>query len=158
MKLSTDLLKTLALKQHLGQPYFIVESNIGETIALEGDENKVREQYLLVFPEGSEENEDYETFESWAIENCISIEPYENENYLVLDDYEADEAWDKELDYYIDECILCELPEQYRNYFNSEAWKNDARQDGRGHCLASYDGKENEETVNGETFYIYRIN
>jgi hypothetical protein len=30
--------------------------------------------------------------------------------------------------------------------------------DGRGHFLSSYDGDENEETVNGQTFYIYRTN
>jgi hypothetical protein len=30
--------------------------------------------------------------------------------------------------------------------------------DGRGHFLSSYDGNENEETVNGTTFYIYRQN
>ena len=29
--------------------------------------------------------------------------------------------------------------------------------DGRG-CLATYDGSENEEKVNGEWFYIYRTN
>jgi len=30
--------------------------------------------------------------------------------------------------------------------------------DGRGHFMSSYDGEENEETVEGETFYIYRQN
>lgn len=30
--------------------------------------------------------------------------------------------------------------------------------DGRGHFLNTYDGNENEETVNGETFFIYRMN
>jgi hypothetical protein len=30
--------------------------------------------------------------------------------------------------------------------------------DGRGHFLSSYDGEENEETVDGTTFYIYRTN
>jgi len=30
--------------------------------------------------------------------------------------------------------------------------------DGRGHFMSSYDGNENEETVNGITYYIYRIN
>lgn len=30
--------------------------------------------------------------------------------------------------------------------------------DGRGHFLSGYDGEENEETVNGETFCIYRTN
>ena len=39
-----------------------------------------------------------------------------------------------------------------------DAWKRDARMDGRGHSLSSYDGHENEETVEGTTFYIYRIN
>lgn len=30
-------------------------------------------------------------------------------------------------------------------------------EDGRGHFMSSYDGNENEETVNGTTFYIYRL-
>ena len=30
--------------------------------------------------------------------------------------------------------------------------------DGRGHFMSSYDGNENEETVEGQTFYIYRMN
>lgn len=30
--------------------------------------------------------------------------------------------------------------------------------DGRGHFLSSYDGEENEQDVEGETFYIYRTN
>jgi hypothetical protein len=32
------------------------------------------------------------------------------------------------------------------------------RADGRGHFMSSYDGNENEEEVNGTTYYIYRIN
>ena len=30
--------------------------------------------------------------------------------------------------------------------------------DGRGHFMSSYDGCENEETINGTTYYIYRQN
>lgn len=30
--------------------------------------------------------------------------------------------------------------------------------DGRGHFISMYDGKENEEEVNGITYYIYRTN
>jgi len=82
---------------------------------------------------------------------------------LVLDDGEADEAWDEYLDNYIEECILRELPKQYRNYFDNDRWKEDARQDGRGNCLSGYNGNEYKETVNDEdgdlhTFYIYRQN
>ena len=31
-------------------------------------------------------------------------------------------------------------------------------EDGRGHFISIYDGRENEEKVNGVTYYIYRIN
>ena len=80
----------------------------------------------------------------------------DDENYLVLTDSEAEDLWDAELDAYIDECIIDQLPADLARYFDCEAWKRDARFDGRGHCLAHYDGDENEETVDGETFYIYR--
>ena len=30
--------------------------------------------------------------------------------------------------------------------------------DGRGHFLATYDGNENEQEFNGQTYYIYRTN
>jgi hypothetical protein len=44
-------------------------------------------------------------------------------------DSEADERREQDLDNYIDDCILYQLPEQYRNYFDSESWKYDARMD-----------------------------
>ena len=48
--------------------------------------------------------------------------------------------------------------EQPRNYFDEEAWKSDARMDGRGHIISRYDGCENEEKVNGTWYYIFRQN
>lgn len=30
--------------------------------------------------------------------------------------------------------------------------------DGRGHIISSYDGTEYDETVEGTTYYIYRVN
>jgi len=83
---------------------------------------------------------------------------YGSEEYMVLTDSEADDAWNESLDNYIDECILPEIPETYRNYFDSDAWKRDAKYDGRGHTLSSYDGEEHEENIAGEWFYIYRVN
>lgn len=81
-----------------------------------------------------------------------------NKEYLVVTDDEADDLWDEDLENYIDECILHELPECYRNYFDREGWKSDARFDGRGHCLNHYDGNEESETVDGVEYYIYRQN
>jgi hypothetical protein len=83
--------------------------------------------------------------------------------YAVLTDTEADDWWNQELENYVDECILPELPEQYRGYFDSEGWKDAARHDGRGHSIASYDGEEHSIVVEYEDglctqeFFIYRL-
>ena len=81
---------------------------------------------------------------------------YYNESYTVVTDEEADDLWEQELDNYIEECVMPEIPEHLRDYFNEDAWKDDARVDGRGHAISRYDGYEYEETVNGTTYYIYR--
>lgn len=39
-----------------------------------------------------------------------------------------------------------------------DTWKYDAKMDGRGHSLATYDGHECVEHVNSTYYYIYRIN
>lgn len=83
---------------------------------------------------------------------------HDGAEYLVVTDSEADDMWEESLDNYIDECILPELPEWVQNYFDDEGWKSDARHDGRGNSLSSYDGFENEENFEGTTYYIYRMN
>ena len=82
----------------------------------------------------------------------------EGGEYLVVTDEEADELWEESLDSYLEDCIYPELQGNLQIYFDDEAWKVDARYDGRGHSLSSYDGHENYETVKEETFYIYRTN
>lgn len=90
--------------------------------------------------------------------NTYTVESEPGE-YMVLTDAEADERWDEYLENYIDECILPQiLPEDLRSYFDHEAWKRDAKFDGRGHCLSSYDGNEHEVKIDDEWFYIYRTN
>jgi len=83
---------------------------------------------------------------------------YGNQEYLVMTDCEANILYDECLSNYIEECILPELPKGYRKYFDNDAWKEDVAIDGREHWLASYDGREYCKEVNGETYYIYRIN
>jgi len=147
--MTTEILKQLAFMQYNGEDFFICDD-----IAYIGNEQEANEAF--------NESDDL-TFEEWVNLNYEQVEAFDNDNYLVLDDGEADEAWDEYLDNYIEECILHELPEQYRNYFDNDRWKEDARQDGRGHCLSGYNGNEYKETVNDEdgdlhTFYIYRQN
>ena len=67
---------------------------------------------------------------------------------------EADDAWEESLDNYIDECILPEMPKFTQFYFDDEKWKNDARMDGRGHSLSSYDGCE----IDVADLVMFRIN
>jgi len=74
--------------------------------------------------------------------------------FLVVTDEEAEKYWDDELNNYIEECL--DIPDIVRNYFDEEAWKRDARFDGRGHSLGSYDGNEYAEEVGGVVYYIYR--
>lgn len=98
-----------------------------------------------------------------CIEDSIGTLGYDNctfetddGEYLVLTEEEAEDRWEESLDSYIEECL--EIPEHIRNYFDEDAWKADARMDGRGHSLSSYDGVEYTETVDDIEFYIFRTN
>jgi hypothetical protein len=77
-------------------------------------------------------------------------------DYTAGTDEEMDEVWDAELENYIEECILPDVPKNVRNYFDNEAWKRDARFDGRGHALNRYNGGEEEARVNNTYYYAYR--
>lgn len=101
----------------------------------------------------------------WLV--CSSLDPefydacvYEVEGgeVLVVTESERDERWDENLESYIDECILPELPEMAQQYFDYEKWKRDARFDGAGHCLSHYDGVEHEYKFGEHWIYIYRQN
>ena len=79
-------------------------------------------------------------------------------DYLVLTDSEADAAFEEALDSVLDDVILPDLDEALQCYFDRDAWKRDASYDGRGHHLSPYDGCEEEVTINGVDYYIYRTN
>ena len=72
----------------------------------------------------------------------LTVYSYGREEYAVGTDEEADEAWDQSLD----------------SYFDEEMWKRDAKMDGRGHSLSSYDGNEEEVEVDGVLYSIFRVN
>lgn len=113
-----------------------------DSILNDVDEDEERILALMEFT-----NENYD-----EAEKCI------DNSYLVLLDNEADDRYEEYLDSYIEDCILPDLNDSYRLYFDEEAWKKDARVEGsRGNSLATYDGEEHEETINGTTYYIYRV-
>jgi hypothetical protein len=159
-ELTLNTLRRLALMQHLGEDFFILDG-----IAYEGDINEATQDF-----DTANQEDDSLTFADYCADNFTEVDELEEDDYsidyLVLTDSEADEKWEESLDSYIEECITPEIDKlsegagnlSYYITFDEETWKRDARMDGRGHSLSSYDGCENEETVEGETFYIYRTN
>jgi hypothetical protein len=152
--------KAIALLQHLETDFFVVETE--ETVYIyEGTEEEAREQFINNI-EVTEEVDTEINFQIFCSNNFTEIEEYSSDNYnndyLVLTDSEADDKWEESLNNYLEECIYPELIGNLSNYFDDEKWKKDARYDGRGHSLATYDGNEYEESVNGTTYYIFRIN
>ena len=79
---------------------------------------------------------------------------YGKNQYLVVDDDEAENLWIEDLENYIEECVICEIPENYKQYFNNDKFIEDCKIDGRANSLNRYDGTEEE--ING--FFIYRQN
>ena len=135
--------RVIALAQHL-------ELNLEPDFESFVDEDDTEEAKTEAIKEVTDELDS-------IVEDCTNTFRYYDEEYLVLTDEEADEKWDEELDYYLEELVYPELPEHLRGYFDDEAWKEDAKTDGRGHAISRYDGYEYEETVNGVTYFIYRI-
>ncbi len=92
--------------------------------------------------------------------------------YRVLTACEREQAADEALESYIDECIIEQAKAEARDnaalaslirtlteYFDRKAWKEHAIDcDGYGHTLSTYDGEENEAYINGEWYYVYRVN
>lgn len=92
--------------------------------------------------------------ETWDVEEGYDDQHFDAQGaeYMVLDDSEADAAEDEYLDQLLDDEGVVEGASS--PYFDREAWKRDAKIDGRGHSLAHYDGNEEEY---GD-FFIYRTN
>jgi hypothetical protein len=121
-------------------------------------ENEARIKALAAYLECEPEEIGEEKWDCYG----MPIFSHGNAEYAVGTDEEADAAWDGELDNYIEECIEPEIEKitlagNLASYvtFDSDAWKRDARMDGRGHALSRYDGDEIE--LDGG-FYAFRLN
>lgn len=78
-------------------------------------------------------------------------------DYIAGTDDEMDRECEEQLESYVDECVLPDVPENLRFYFDTKKFIDDVmRQDGRASTLNRYDGGEEEATINGTTYYIYR--
>ena len=134
-----------------------------EEIEEEEKERKVTEEDLDLFKDFNEPEKALVLAIMFNL-SINEIEDIENINgnywsvqgidYLFGTDEEMNDEWDDDLENYIDECL--EIPEHIQNYFDREAWKSDAKIDGRGHSLNRYDGGEEEYKYNDTYYYAYR--
>lgn len=90
------------------------------------------------------------------IPSSVESEPGE---YRVLTETERETAVDEALESYIDECLIPRVKGPLAQYFDRAAWKRDAlMSDGYGQTLSPYDGNEHEERIDGDWYFIYRVN
>lgn len=84
----------------------------------------------------------------------LTVFEVNGEEYAIGRERECEQAWDEYINDHIDNCVLSELPEQYRIYFDTEAFRQDCRVNGRGNYLSAYDGME----IALDGYLAYRIN
>lgn len=119
------------------------------------------EDYIIALAEEIGEDPADITEKTYKHFGCMAVLSCGRAEYVVGTDEEANEAWDQSLDFYIEDCIAPEIEKiqigSLSNYitFDVESWKRDARHDGRGHALASYDG---DEIDLADGYVAFRIN
>ena len=135
--------------------YFVWQ---GENATLDMDEDdRLEKYYETVIPDVIDDDEDYEkilalmehTGDTW--DECDSNI---GDKYTVFTDAEAEKEFVERTDSRMND-VMDEIPTHLRQYFDREAYISDNFDD-RGSELSSYDGCENEETINGTTYYIYK--
>ncbi len=185
---SEGQLKAIALKQFNNEDFFVVDGDdSGEDVKIfEGNEEEAREGFRADI-EGTEEAEIEANFLIYCQNNLTEVEPIdadeERDGYIVLTDEEADKKakeyiidtlWAFNANFLagetgIDEEVFKAIQDNGRCESNNTAIErliddidsfveSAISADGRGHFMSSYDGNENEEVIEGERFYIYRIN
>ena len=77
------------------------------------------------------------------------------DKWLILTDSEADTKWMEYAETYAEDVRL-EIPRHLQTYFDEDEYIEDLLDNGRGALLASYDGAEREQEVNGTTYYLYK--
>jgi len=180
--LSEGQLKAIALMQFNDESYFVIDN-----IVYEGKKDEIEKEWLSECKEANETDDTIYSFADYCVHNCTEIDEIdgndEKDGYIVLTDEEADEMaanyikdslWAFNASFLsgetgIDQSVFEAIQANGKCEGNNDAIESciddidgfiqaAISADGRGHFMSSYDGYENEQTVNNTTFYIYRIN
>lgn len=83
---------------------------------------------------------------------------YNGNLYCIMDENDYNEYIDEMIDNYIDDCILPDIPEDYRCYFDTEKFMNDVSCGGERDSFAnSYDGCVNDFKFDSVWYKIWRV-
>ena len=184
-ELSEKTLRALAIMQHNDEPFFIFTDEDGNETAFAGNEDQARADFRADI-EGTEEAEIDANFLIYCQNNLEEVSELdaqdEQDGYIALTDEEAEtlageyirgSLWAFNPSFLsgetgIDEEVFQAIAANDRCESNNSAIErligdmdsfieSAISADGRGHFLNTYDGDEHEETVNDQTFYIYRM-
>lgn len=160
-----NLLDDIGLEGLNNQEYFIDKYFDEYTF----DEMVREDAANYVYDIKEERDEDYE---NRFYAECIEYK-FITEDEFAEGEYDEDDLTDKFIDWYVGEYST---PSEYFENMYGRNWAREIRDwakdyinydgiaeeivdmDGMANELASYDGDENDEEVNGETYYIYRTN
>ena len=76
-------------------------------------------------------------------------------DYFVGTEDESNREAEEYANYYLDEILSSEIPEEYHQYFDTQGFIDDYLYNDNAEIISSYDGKEYEEVINNTTYYIY---
>jgi hypothetical protein len=115
----------------------------------------------------STEDKDANQWHVYALRAAFNGEPIEDRReygyrdsgqYRVLTDDEADEAASESVRSYVEDCVLEEIPEQYRMWFDTDGFvKHCVKEDGRAHSIATYDSEENSVDIDASWDQIVKL-
>jgi antirestriction protein len=101
------------------------------------------------------EDLEYGKYDFYEYGNIIK---WGNEEYVVVQETLMDGLFKEYMEEYIDECVIGDIPESLRGYFDYEAYIDDWENDDGYSVMASYDGYIDDIDILGDQYYVFRIN
>lgn len=129
------------------------------TYELPSDEEDIA---LLLYLHGDGETDlwvdDYNFERSYSHKGGNVYRVCNRREYLVVSSSDLDDVYRDYMVELIDDCVIPNLPENLKNYFDYDSYIDDSLSgDGYGQ-LAPYDGNDNEVQYNGTYYHIFRLN
>lgn len=159
--MSSDQILSIIAEFKLAPDYFIWQG-LNASESMDEDERLQNYYESEILPNTIDGDEDYErilalmeyTGNDW--DSCNY--DLDKDIYKVMTDDEATDACERILKDRIADEVLNDIPQHLRQYFDTEQYLSDCISNiDREAELASYDGDEHSESIDGTTYYIYKV-